>query len=193
MSIRRLLLAIVCVTLTSRALADDAPAPAESWKHMTRLVAPILDRDPLGNIAKHMGKSADLLGKLDTDVPTQTVQKSIVLNLDEFIAMLEKRKKNGKSGSGANPSNPLPDSILAKGPGGEGDLKDPNASARLWGQLPPKQRQQILQSQTEGFPPGYESVLSSYYKRLAQEDAGQPATAIPQTGVPSTRPSAPAR
>ena len=47
-------------------------------------------------------------------------------------------------------------------------MRDPNASSRLWGQLPAKQREQILQSQTEGFPSGYESILSSYYKRLAQ-------------------------
>jgi len=112
----------------------------------------------------------------------------------EFVSKAEalaQMKKNFKDLTRIPlPSSPLPDSILAKGPGGESDLKDPNASARLWGQLPAKQREQILQSQTEGFPPGYESILSSYYKRLAMENAesSAPATAAPPAG-PSTRPA----
>src|SRR5207237_435646 len=44
---------------------------------------------------------------------------------------------------------------------------------------PPRQRDAIIQSKTEGFPPGYESLLQSYYQRLAQEKVGgdeQPTT-----------------
>jgi hypothetical protein len=196
---RRNLLVIACCVLSAHAaLADDAPAPATSapsdpsiettdskanWKELSGLVGAMLDKDPIGRIANRMGKSADLLGKFTTDQPTQTVQKNIIVGLDEFIAMLEKRKKKGKSGSGG--PDPLPDSILAKGPGGEGDMRDPNASARLWGQLPPNQREQILQSQTQGFPAGYEAILSNYYKRLALENVQE---SVP---APSTRPAQP--
>ena len=41
----------------------------------------------------------------------------------------------------------------------------------------PQLREQIMQSKTEGFPPGYESLLQSYYQRLAQEKVGDEAAA----------------
>jgi hypothetical protein len=62
-------------------------------------------------------------------------------------------------------------------------MHDPKAGTRTWGQLPPKQREQILQSQNEGFPAGFESILSSYYKRLAQEDGA--------AASPTTQPQSP--
>ena len=48
-------------------------------------------------------------------------------------------------------------------------MHDARAGTHQWGELSAKEREQITQSQTEGFPPGYEAVLSSYYNRLAQE------------------------
>ena len=195
-------MAIGCCVLwpaiASAQAADPPPAPPVAqptkpagakadWKQMGRLLEPaVKDKDPIKRIAGHMGKSADLLAKLDTGDPTQTVQKGIIIDLDAIIEELEKRKKKMKAGGGADPDMPLPDSILAKGPGGQRDLRDPNASSRLWGQLSPKDRQQILQSQNEGFPPGYEAILSSYYKHLAQENVGDSATPAPSP--PATRP-----
>jgi hypothetical protein len=173
--------------------APQPPAPPAgakgNWKEMSALVAPKAEKDPIGKIAGKMGKSAELLAELRTNDPTQTVQKKIIIDLDAFIEELEKQKKKRKSGSNPDPSDPLPDSILAKGPGGQRDLHDPNASARLWGQLPPKERQQILQSQNEGFPAGYEAVLSSYYKHLAQENVGDAPAPGVAPAAPSTRPA----
>ena len=81
--------------------------------------------------------------------------------------------------------------MLANGPGGINDLHDPKAGEKQWGNLPPKLREQILQSKTDGFPPGYEALLQSYYRRLATEqvsggDDKQPTTApaaVCRTGV----------
>lgn len=38
-----------------------------------------------------------------------------------------------------------------------------------WGELPPKERDRILQSRNQGFPANYDKVLERYYKRLAEE------------------------
>ena len=181
-AIALLLLPAMSAAQAPTAGQPDSPPPAKkpNWKEMSGVVTLAPDPDPLGHILWKMGESADLLAKLQTSDPTQAVQTKIIIDLDAFIAEIEKKKKK-KSGGGGDPNNPLPDSILAGGPGGQGDLKDPNASARLWGQLPAKERQQILQSQNEGFPAGYEAVLSSYYKHLAQENVGE-------TG-PTTRPA----
>jgi hypothetical protein len=94
--------------------------------------------------------------------------------------MLEKQPKTAKGGTSPNPTSPLPDSAVVGGKLTYGSMRDPGASTRLWGQLPPKQREQILQSQNEGFPSGYEAILSSYYRRLAQESVTEPASAPPQ-------------
>jgi hypothetical protein len=195
--------AIGCFLLASALAAAQtppAPLPEEqpakfpdsktNWKEMSKMLEPrVTDKDPIKRISGHMGKSADLLAKLDTGDPTQHVQKGIIIDLDAIIEELEKQKKNRKSGSNPDPDQPLPDSVLAKGPGGQRDLRDPNASSRLWGQLSPKDRQQILQSQNEGFPPGYEAILSSYYKHLAQENVGDPPSSAPGSSTPTTRPA----
>ena len=58
----------------------------------------------------------------------------------------------------------------------------------MWGNLPPKLREQILQSKTDGFPPGYEALLQSYYRRLASEQVNT-GDEKPSTAPPSTKPS----
>ena len=126
------------------------------------------DQDPLRFVAADMNVIVTDLSSLKTDKPVQTKQEKVVARLDELIAALEKACKGG-GGSGPNPTKPLNDSILAKGPGGQGEMIDPKQGDKQWASLPPKQRDQILQSQTEGFPPGYERILQSYYQRLSEE------------------------
>src|SRR5438132_602456 len=67
------------------------------------------------------------------------------------------------------------------GPGGQGEMHDPKAGANQWGQLPAKERDQILQAGNEGFPPGYEKVLAGYYQRLSQEKVTDDSSAEPTT------------
>ena len=50
-----------------------------------------------------------------------------------------------------------------------GDMHSPKSGGKKWGELPPHQRDKILQSLTEGFPPHYQQILERYYKRLAEE------------------------
>jgi hypothetical protein len=45
----------------------------------------------------------------------------------------------------------------------QGLLKD------LWGQLPEKAREQMLQTSPEQFLPKYELMIEQYFKRLAEE------------------------
>jgi hypothetical protein len=160
--------------------------------------------DPIGPLADQMDGIGHDLGHLQTGPPVQTKEKTVVASLDELIKELEQQTKGGGTGASPNPTKPANRSTLAKGPGGQGPLHDPLAGTRVWGQLPPKQREQILQSQTEGFPPGYESVLSSYYSQLAHgqtgpeaggADGGSSNSSGPTTGGaaagPTTQPATP--
>src|SRR6266540_1507755 len=116
------------------------------------------EQDPLKYIAKDMGTIVVDLDHLQTDKPVQTKQERVVSELDILIKKLEK-SCSGSGGGSLNPSNPMTDSMLGGGPGGINDLHDPKAGEKEWGKLPDKQREQILQSKTDGFPPGYESIL----------------------------------
>jgi len=151
---------------------------------------------PLLHITEDMSNVAADLTQLQTDKPVQKKQAGIVSRLDELIKMMEdeQQKQSGKSGkrSGANPTKPMNDSQIVGGPGGQGELHAPKNSRKDWGELPPKQREQILQSKTEGFPPGFEAVLQSYYRRLAQEEVvGDSSTGGTPAAAPTTQPAAP--
>jgi hypothetical protein len=139
-------------------------------------------RDPIKALTGNMDGIIDDLDQQQTGVPVQTEQKQVVSQLDKLIEELNKQC-NGNGGVTNNPTKPMADSKIAKGPGGSGPMHDPQAGVKSWGQLPAKERDKILQSQNDGFPTGYEAILSSYYNRLAQEqvgDDGKPA-AMPAT------------
>jgi len=138
-------------------------------------------QDPLRFLASDMSGIVQKLAEYKTDKPVQQKQDEVVQSLDELIKELEKQcKGGGKAGGGGG--KPLGQSVIAGGPGGQGEMIDPKKGDKQWTTLPPKQREQILQSQTEGFPPGYEAILQSYYRRLSQEQVnpdGSPPAAAP--------------
>ena len=197
---------LIVLLSTSAALAIPIPQPGERTapglsdtqdfinKSMHDAVAG-REEDPLRFIAKDMKVIVGDLDKYETDKPVQVKQEKVVGELDVLIQKLQKACKSGGS-AGLNPSKPKADSVIGNGPGGIRDLHDPKAGEKKWGDLPAKQRDQILQSKTDGFPPGYEALLQSYYRRLAQEQvAGDSnaspagATVAPTTAAPTTGPS----
>jgi len=146
--------------------------------------------NPITPISSKMTNVAGDLAKTKTGEPVQTQQKEIVKDLDELIAMLEKecaacrggRKKN-------NPTRPLADSVIRSGTGGIGDLVDPRQSSKDWAKISDRERDRIIQSMSEGFPPEYRLVLERYYRRLAEEKNAQsgatpsvPKATAPQAG-----------
>jgi hypothetical protein len=126
------------------------------------------DRAPLKTLARRMTVIHEDLSQFETDDPVQNRERQVVKSLDELIAALE-RKCNGM-GRGNRPSGTgRKASIIAKGSPNFGDLHGVDPNARQWGQLPPKLRNEILQSTTDGFPAGYEALLQSYFQQLAEE------------------------
>jgi hypothetical protein len=145
--------------------------------------APALADEPQGQsgeakkpeeIAANMGGVVDSLGRKQTGAPVQGQQKQIVRDLDDLIASLEKQYQNTRNGIKRNrPRNGMRDSMISSGTGGIGDLINPNAGGKDWGQLSDRERDRILQSMTEGFPPEYRTVLERYYRRLAEEKSAK--------------------
>jgi hypothetical protein len=122
-----------------------------------------------GISTKMTGVAADL-AKTHTGEPVQTQEKAIVRDLDELIAALEKECAACRGGvKRNNPTRGLPDSVIRSGTGGIGTLVDPRESNKDWAKLSSRERDRILQSMSEGFPPEYRLVLERYYRRLAEE------------------------
>ena len=144
------------------------------------------EEDPLKYIARDMKSVVGDLDNLKTDRPVQAKEERCINDLDALIKKLESATQ-GSGGGSLNPTRPLNSSRIVGGPGGIRDLHDPKAGEKKWGELPPKEREQILQSKTDGFPPGYEAILQSYYRRLAQEKLDEGAAAA----APTTNPSSP--
>ena len=118
---------------------------------------------------KMTGVAGDL-AQTKTGQPVQEKQKVIVADLDELIASLEQQCAACRNGmKRANPRNGLADSVISRGPGGSGPLVEARASEKDWAKLSSRERDRILQSMTEGFPPEYRQVLERYYRRLAEE------------------------
>jgi hypothetical protein len=126
--------------------------------------------DPIGELALDMEQVVIDLSGMTTGEPVQDVQKQIVTKLDKLIEELEKESEQQRGGSsGANPMKPMADSMITGGPGGIGDLHAARKTGKQWADLPPHERDRIVQSMTEGFPAHYQKILERYYKRLAEE------------------------
>lgn len=173
-------LALALVLIPAAAFGQDEDAPPNA----------------IEDIALDMQEVFVELTAFQTGKPTQEMQTKIVGKLDKLIEELEREQQSMEgTGSGANPNRPLNDSKIIGGPGGMGDLHAERRVGKQWGELPPHQREKILQSKNEGFPPHYQKILERYFKRLAEEksaDVGEmdDPTATDESSANSSKPSA---
>jgi hypothetical protein len=156
---------------------------------------------PLEEITHDMKVASNHLSKKTTARPTQLSQEEAVAKLDKLIAELEKERQSMGSGANPNPTRPATASNVRSGPGGMGDLHGTRDQGDRWGELPPHERDRILQSLTEGFPAHYQAILEAYYKRLAVEKRAEdpdaaplpPPKATPKAAPAPAKPAAPAK
>ena len=138
--------------------ADPYPVDSNEW----------LEADPLLILDSEMASASRDLSGGRLDRPHEVTQPRIVARLDRLIALLEAKKRSGNGP--ANGGQPAMDSTLSPGGAEAGDLRAADDKARGMQQLPDAQRDRIRQAREDGFPPGFEDVLSDYYKRLAEAD-----------------------
>ncbi len=132
-------------------------------------------------ISYKMGGVAGDLSKKETGATVQRQEKRIVGDLDLLIAALEKECQNCKGNKAPNnPKKPANDSMIHGGTGDIGDLVDKGQSEKDWAKLSARERDRILQSMSEGFPPEYRTVLERYYRRLADEKSATSGGTTPE-------------
>jgi len=155
------------------------------------------DENPLLGIAQDMRSAEGMIGRTESGPPTQDLQDRIVANLDELIKQarscckqcspsqvdpnqVASRNPVGQPktpGTGNQKPGPKPARDSNAQPGSAepgrpdmGEMRD--ILKRLWGQLPERQREQMLQLPVEEFLPKYQQLIQEYFKRLAEEQGG---------------------
>jgi hypothetical protein len=177
--------------------ADEEAAGAAHESESSDIVSG--DVDEFTRISRRMRELERMIPQLEKKQPTTRLQKDVVAELEKLIADLEKQcqKCQGGASSGSKPSQQTADREQVKQPGqqsSQGGEQNPNRPARdsterlgkddvrkpdmeqmkgllkdIWGQLPEKAREQMLQSSPEQFLPKYELLIEDYYRRLSEK------------------------
>jgi hypothetical protein len=174
----RLLKKDECLAAVSKLLEREAELPRRYVTLARLMEADIkpLKEDSLDEIARMMDDIRRRLALARAGKVVRDEEDSVVAKLEKMIDELEKQRqmrqqqqRQRANRSGRRPNNPMQDSQRAelKGPG-EVDLK--NIGKRDgWGNLPPKERQEVLQQIGRELPAHFRETIEEYFKRLAQD------------------------
>jgi hypothetical protein len=176
-----------------------ADAKPSDELHQPATAPPVAASSPLSRIQNGMQNASALLGQPTTPSQAGSLklagsaQHEVVSELDKLIAELSKQcqcqgGQCNKPPDPTKPGRPKPGSkpSMAAGRGNaparessdrldrdtakQPDKGDVNEVVKeLWGHLPERSREQLLQSFSEEFLPKYEREIQQYYKRLSDE------------------------
>ena len=159
-------------------------------------IHPDKQSDSLQKIGQQMQQVARWISQNQTAKRTLQLQQNILLDLNALIEQARQQKQPSGSGT-AQPSAARPRQAVAQPPqpafsGSPGENPHPQQSSELltgdhdpnpkinlgdmeylmkeiWGQLPPRIREQLLHSRTDQFLPQYEQIIADYFRRLAEQ------------------------
>src|SRR3954454_5038618 len=149
------------VTLARLMEADIKPLKEDSLDEVARLMDDVRRRLALARA-----------GKVVRDEEDEVIKKleKMIDDLEQQRQMKQQQKQQSKSAkSSRQPSNPMQDSQRADLKGA-GDVDPKNLGKRDgWGNLPPKERQEVLQQIGRELPAHFRETIEEYFKRLAQD------------------------
>jgi|EndMetStandDraft_8_1072994.scaffolds.fasta_scaffold68997_2 hypothetical protein len=149
------------VTLARLMEADIKPLKEDSLDEIARMMDDIRRRLALARA-----------GKVVRDEEDEVIKKleKMIDDLEQQRQMRQQQKQqSAKAKSGRQPSNPMQDSQRADLKGA-GDVDPKNLGKRDgWGNLPPKERQEVLQQIGRELPAHFRETIEEYFKRLAQD------------------------
>lgn len=169
--------------LKTLALLEAAEAVPESYASVARLMRTELEALEPESLDEVAGLMRDVERRLGLARGGQRVQKKedeIAAKLDEMIKKIEQQmgqsggSGGGSGGQGNRPNSPLGDSVV-KGSTAPGEV-DPKTVRREggWGDLSPREREQVKADVERNLPPGYWKAISEYTTKRArlQQPAG---------------------
>ncbi|PWT86239.1 MAG: hypothetical protein C5B58_01725 [Acidobacteria bacterium] len=134
-----------------------------------------LNEESLEHIGRRMRDTGIRLALGHAGKKVRSVEDGIIASLDKMIG--DEGPDAGLFCPLADPSGdrrssgPAPDSALLKGVGPGEVAKKSNGAHTDWGNLNPKERQEVLQSIGRDYPSHYRDVIEQYFKRLAADQA----------------------
>jgi len=183
--------------LTLRELAKQQHAAAGDASRLgERLASGSPPASAMGAAAQQMNAASTLLDDRQTGLATQQAQQNAIGQLEALLKAIKAAKSTastaGKSqpetshapGGAARPKPNAPGNQTAAAQPGTSASRQPAGDGkgsktareearatmkRLWGGLPERARQQMLQLPVEEFPPKYEEQIEQYFRRLAEE------------------------
>ncbi len=167
----------------ARQAYPDAPEAVRAATYQLLLELQRRSGSKLDQVGELMNYAADRLGAADATTRVQERQQQAVALLDELIEDAKQREQQqqqnssakrgqspGKPSPGHN-SQPAPRSTDQPGAGKAGDQHGapPVQPGESWGNLPPAEREKILQSLRERYPSRYRQLVEQYYRSLAEQ------------------------
>jgi hypothetical protein len=159
-------------------LADHPDASQRLRLAARQMLVELANRQPgrIGEVVDLMGFCERRLQHADSGSAVQTRQARVIELLDRLIEQAEQSEQasTGGSGSGGNsesPKNPMQESQLPGGRPPESPLGPQRRAnpGEAWGDMPPAERERILQALRESFPSRYRQLVEQYYEQLARE------------------------
>jgi hypothetical protein len=153
------------------------------------------DDDPLVRLSRRIREAETRIRRSESGEQTQRLQREIVEDIEKLIAQIEQQQQRQKSQFKPGQGQPKPGSKPGQQqqPGQEkgksGDEKpstDSNENLRemakkkadpgklknmldeVWGMLPERQRQDVMQSSVDDFPAKYQYVIEEYFRMLLE-------------------------
>ena len=153
------------------------------------------DDNPLLEVARQMREVEGRIAENDSGPATRELQEQIISDLELLIEQARKscrqcqpgdsqsqqaasRRPIGsppKQGSGGKQPSDKPATASSRRPDGNGQTRRPDMEQmrellkQLWGELPPRERERMLQAPPEEFLPKYELLIEEYFRRLSEE------------------------
>ena len=137
-----------------------------------------LKPDSLDEIARLMESVRARLGLGRAGTRVRTEEDEIIKKLEKIIEEKEKQRQQQMAQSMGNPNgnqskSPALDSLPAQARG-DGEVDPKKVAGNIeWGDLPPKEREEALQSLGKDFPSHYREVIEEYFRKLAREEFGE--------------------
>jgi hypothetical protein len=149
--------------------------------------------DPLVRLGEQMRQAGGLIRQTKSGNPTQQLQKKIVDDLEELIKQARRQQQQQRQSSSSSQQTARREQVKQSKPGstpgqrqenepakdsterlGKNEVRRPDMAQmndmikRVWGQLPEKEREQMLQNSVDQFLPKYELQIEAYFKSLVE-------------------------
>ncbi|MCO6047922.1 hypothetical protein NG895_28795 [Aeoliella sp. ICT_H6.2] len=162
---------------TLATLLDAEQEMPERFAQIARLMQADIAKvkeDSLDHIARRMSDVERRLSLSDAGDQTQGVELGILASLDKTIEKLEEqarqRQQQQQQAGSQQSGTPMEDSQPVEQKGeGKVDIKD-IGDASGWGNLPPRERERVMQQIGRDFPGHYRDLMEEYLKRLATDE-----------------------